>query len=1206
MKRSTTLWMVCLSMAVLALRGYGQGKKYEGPIDPAGDISMIRSGFMNGNRYYMYFENSTQIADYPNKQTNFWPNNSEERTRLMDVCAVMIGSEVVVYRDSTPVDDLSRRALLSASEPQNLDTLYFIESHSYNDSQNDKNFDQTVEWGLYPVKGYFNETQDYPGMSNKPNSWPPGGWPSTGFEKKWPGEWNGRFGRGIMKAALESYVVANDAQDLEYIVQRTSPTNALITGHGPDSARYYPRPGRKIGDFDPAVTIQKGLPWGGLGLRVQVRGYQWNNFEAQDIIFWEYDIANISDYNLPTSGFGYYIDNSIGDDTGNDNEPGFFSSVLDLAYVWEKNGANGSAGGKLPGVSGIAFLESPGIAYDGVDNDEDGLVDEQRDNPAGEKVGPTAGIADMAKFLSFYNLKESELKEHFQGDEDQDWQDGIDPDGDGRYADQDKDGNWVLEAGAYAGDDVGLDGVGPLDLNYKGPDEGECNHKPDYKEGVGCEPNFNATDINESDMLGLTSFLMFDWTMWTSGVGLDSSLSGGLLMNKDRNVWRVMQARELTDFFATTTNIGSMYEIFASAVFPFHKGRTERISMGMMATYENLATLNGPTHEAPRMYRLKEIAQTIYEHDYQFAQPPLLPTLKATAGEGKVVLTWDDFSDKMTREPYLNRVNDFEGYKLYKATDKQFSDPTIITDGHGSKMFKEPLVQYDLIDGKFGYCPFGVFEGHGFYLGDETGIKHSYVDTDVQNGRTYYYALVAYDYGIQDLNLSPAENTVDVELDESENIVRLGQNIKSATPRQTAAGYVPPEIAVDTLRSVSSLTRGRVELSVEDPSELKSGHAYKLSFKSSPGRYYVLQAARRHPHDGMPVTTGLQVENLTDSTSRPVYLEDALHGYSGSNGTFDSKLALWRLRTGIELYSDIFDGLRLKFELDNDSVSVDTRNTDWIRGSSPINIQFGPAAAFFAYNYEIRFDSTNAYTAKEDKATYVTDAAGTVITKANLLFKQTFPFRVVNTMFKDSTTNAPEELDMLVYDTNKNGTYDWQNDVILVGYTNVYNRSISWSGTVFTIDFTQVMDASGMPRTGDVYRVAFNRPLAEADSLVFTVRPEKAVDASKMDADMGSIRVVPNPYIATNLMETAVQNKYLNQRRQLLFTHIPANCVISIYTPSGILVDRIDVANAPADGTVHWDLLSREDLEIAAGMYIYHVKSNATGRETLGKFAVIK
>ena len=129
----------------------------------------------------------------------------------------------------------------------------------------------TVEWGFYPVFGYFNESGEYPAVSNIEDSWPTSGWPSTGLEKKWPGEWNGRFGRGVKYADQESYYVVNDAQDLENL--------------GPeDFVKYYPRPGYNIGDIKPDVTKQRGEPWGGLGLRVSVRGFQWNNPQARDAI----------------------------------------------------------------------------------------------------------------------------------------------------------------------------------------------------------------------------------------------------------------------------------------------------------------------------------------------------------------------------------------------------------------------------------------------------------------------------------------------------------------------------------------------------------------------------------------------------------------------------------------------------------------------------------------------------------------------------------------------------------------------------------------------------------------------------------------------------------------------------------------------------------------------------------------------------------
>ena len=279
----------------------------------------------------------------------------------------------------------------------------------------------TIRWQFTPVKGYINPSQDYTAMSNKPDSWPTEGWPSTGFEKKWPGEWNGRFGRGMQYADLEAFFVNNDAQDQEYIVQRNDPEQKLIT-KGP---RYYPRPGKYIGDIRTA-TVQNGYPWGGLGLRVALRGFQWNNPEAHDMIFWEYDISNISDYDLPKCGFGYHMDARVG---GDDNDNGYFNKTLDMAYIWDWD--NVGLGGIIPGALGVAYLESPGRPYDGVDNDEDGLIDEQRDNPAGEWVGPTYNIYDLNRFLTAYQLNEEDLREHYEGDEDQDWQDGTDANADG-------------------------------------------------------------------------------------------------------------------------------------------------------------------------------------------------------------------------------------------------------------------------------------------------------------------------------------------------------------------------------------------------------------------------------------------------------------------------------------------------------------------------------------------------------------------------------------------------------------------------------------------------------------------------------------------------------------------------------------------------------------------------------------------------------
>ena len=42
------------------------------------------------------------------------------------------------------------------------------------------------------------------------------------------------------------------------------------------------------------------------------------------------------------------------------------------------------------------------ISDDQADNDQDGLIDEKRDNDKGQMVGPLDGINDVDMFLEFY------------------------------------------------------------------------------------------------------------------------------------------------------------------------------------------------------------------------------------------------------------------------------------------------------------------------------------------------------------------------------------------------------------------------------------------------------------------------------------------------------------------------------------------------------------------------------------------------------------------------------------------------------------------------------------------------------------------------------------------------------------------------------------------------------------------------------------
>ena len=1153
-KSSRIIRILCISMLIKGLALFGQGKPYAGPEDPAGDIAAEREGYMTGNRVYLYFRNTTELSDWPKASVSKWPN-SPEGVKMTDGVGLLVGAKVFIEDDgnaatvdtiplTTPVDILTTDHHI----------LYYLQT-SYREEM-DVDPTGTVEWGFYPIFGYFNEADEYAAVSNKPYSWPPVGWPATGSTTKWPGEWDGRFGRGVIYADMEAYFAVNDAQDQENL--------------GPeDYVKYYPRPGHFVGELRPNVTIQLGSPWGGLGTRVETRGFQWNNPQARDAIFWEYSVANISDYDLTEVAFGYWVDNAIGGD--GDDDLGYFDDESDMAYSWDINGIG--LGGLPTGVMGFAYLESPGLAYDYQDNDGDGLIDEKRDNEALAFIGPTDGINDLDAFLEFYDLTEEDLQSHWDADEDQDWEDGEDLNGDGIY-----------QLSEYAGDDVGLDGVAPGELNYEGPDEGECNHMPDYLEGVGCEPNFNETDVSESDMIGLTAFRMYpipshapsNTTQW---------------FKNDQAMWEVISVDSLEEYLDIVSNL---VEVFASASFPLYQGRVERISMSELHSYDPLAGLESDEHSAPALYELKRIVQVIYEKDYRFAQPPKMPTLTATAGDGEVILTWDDIADTRTRDPFVGNVNDFEGYKVYRATDRYMSDAEVITDGYGTPTFMLPIFQCDLIDDIRGFTDFGLVNGMAYNLGYDTGITHVFRDNTVQNGRTYYYAVVAYDYGAPDIGpgISPSENNVVIQLDEAENVESIGKNVAIVIPHQPAAGYIPPEISTE--ENPNLIGTGTVQPEILARGSLKPGHEYMMTFGID-----TLGQVSGYDNGILYATNKFSVYDVSDSTIL-VYQEDSTK-FIGNHLLFRDTLDYWTLNVEEEISSDVFDGIQVIIDPAVETADYNYSESGWLVGNGIMritpSISEGPK---MPWKYQIVFtDNDSAYVGIASTGT-VRDENGSSI-GSDKIANPAINFYVQNMFFVDSISGQYELMDVIAQDMNNNDTFDLFEDRIFVGAP-AGNR---WRATAFIIDFQLATDAT-YPLSGDVYQVDWDRPFFESDTIRFTVSSDDSLDTGDLSSDMKNIKVVPNPYVMTNLMEPALSNPFLNQRRRLLFTHIPATCTIKIFTISGVLVDKIIVENEPDNGIVHWDMLTREGLEIAAGMYLYHVESEVTGDEKLGKFAVIK
>jgi hypothetical protein len=1211
--RYVTMFLCIVSILILRTELNAQSIPYNGPTDEAGDPGAQRFGLMNGNRVSLRLSNKVSFGGWPSPLVSLWPNDATG-LNTFDSFNLIVGNMVFIQKCPTcPVDSVpvtNEGEIQSLSIQGQLDTLWYAQSSSIQSGFMDLDPTGTIEYGFWPVFGYFNRVSETPAMSNDSTSWPPDGWPSTGFQTFYKGEWNGRFGRGREAATLESYWVCNDAQDLENLQPRS-----LV--------RFYPRPNIKIGDLRPNdITVQKGLPWGGLGLRTEVRAYQWNNLQSRDAVFFEYNVTNISDYDLTRAAFGFYLDAANGNKaptSGLEDQIGYFDDYEDFTYTWSISETG--FGGKRPAVSGWAFLESPGDARDGIDNNENGMVDERRDNIAEDSwnslpanvVGQDAvrsafiGSHNTTNFLAYYGYKSVDQVPAIQqglwwpADEDGDWRDG-----------NDANKNGVYDNGEDAGDDVGLDGVRPGDLNYYGPDADgtECNHKPDFNRSTGkSEPDFASTDVGETDMLGLTSFCMFS----------HPQQSGVAQLKNDKNVYDTIATHRLLPFPGRPANL---YEAFGSSPFRLEQGRSEHLSMANVNSYDDLTGLNNAAgnHTAPSLYSKLKVVKAIYMSDYQFSTPPLTPTLTAKADDGKVLLYWDDRADKLTREPLFGGANDFEGYKLYRSTDKKFQDAEVLRDGYGDPAGKKPIFQCDLIDSISGFATYAGVSGLEYYLGANTGITHSYIDYDVQNGRTYYYALVAYDYGMKGVgtlgvSISPAENDMTPTIDEYGNITKLPQNVQIATPHQHAAGYVDPTGTETWSDPANVRDNGTIQIGYFNTSSVKSNHTYKIKFQTDTPAY-ARTTTYRHMRDGLISTVGYSILDAT-LDDKLLYQETPTNNLQSNWVTATDTigtLPVKHLRQNNQgITSNVVDGMQFVMKPASDFPAYDSVRSGWQTGNAPIQVKPNRYGShFFAYNYDIVFvdtilDPSSSYktiiTRKSGPPVY--DLNNSPLTNARaVLLGQSFPFHVINRDFRDSTASGYkgyEQLDILVQDVNLNGKYDPDTDYVLVTYPITSIGQLASAQTIFGIRFNEI---NNLPHPGDVYRVKFNKALQ--DSIMFTVNTENSTIASKIDDDMSRIKVVPNPYLVTNTMEPYIDNQNFNQQRVLAFTHVPAQSTIKIFTSSGVFIRQLDVDNASDNGICKWDMLTKEGLEIAAGIYVYHVKSIVTGKEKLGKFAVIK
>jgi hypothetical protein len=1057
-----------------------------------GQTDAERSGFHDANRIRTVFWNFGMVGDYP-------PDPGNVDLSVFHSVEVPKGSGMNYTDGITPF--VMAKIVQAAG-----DTAVIMET-GYRERQGISPAHNRV-MRFEPRPGYFQADPNInrgrsPAISNDPRTWP-SAWPDRSTDPDdpgWPGSWDGYFGKRPA-ADQESFTVMDD--DF-YDAWDFVPDSR-------DSSRH------------------------GLGVRVEVRGFQWANPQAGNVVFWHYDITNegTTDYD-DNIIFGLYMDSGVGGSAlscdgiyESDDDNAYFdhSSGLNLVYTWDQYGHGVDLAGNCSptGYLGYAYMETPGNPFDGIDNDNDGITDERRDSGPGQLIVGQSAIADyvathydMAKFLAFYGPLER--RPAYRA---------------GRWWTGDEDMDWTAEF-----DDVGADGVAGTH------DSGEGDGIP--TEG---EPQFDRTDKDESDQIGLTGFKM---NRIKAGAGNPNPITDDILFYDDSHHWPPRLWQHFTDPNPAArydSAVAANYNIaflFASGPFKLPPGDHERFSLAL-AYGQDLTELR----ETVRTVQL------IYNANYQFAVPPLVPTVSAETGDGFVRLAWDDVAER-SLDPVSNEF-DFEGYRIYRATDPEFRDPQIVATGSNQIWIPngKPTAQFDLKDGRVGYSR-KVISGVGYFLGTDTGITHTWTDTTVTNGQQYYYAVCAYDYGFDpgsdSLAIFPSENSITVSRTPRGGLI-LPKNVVAVRPNPRVPGFLPG--TAGDMTKVAGNGTGTVSVRVVNSGLVPDGHLFTIGFlTTSP--------------DSVHATSYF----LRDSTAHRTLF--------ATGGDFDS-LGIGPSGAGL----------------------LPVVKTPLVPSVDGLNSGFRPGGTTNAH--VSTFYNNTAMPLNQRRMGYPEDLS--------IVFSDAYadtgvgwgPVRPAPAKFQvvAHTDSGDMRLRFRFNDLNKSGSLDslgeWL-EVIAPGPPVRIDSLVSWRIQIEPGGPTGLPTMIA-PSAGDVYDLKIVRPLNTSDVFAFTTGAER-VDPALVRADYATRPyVVPNPYVGAASFEPSRFAVSGRGDRRMEFRNVPQNSTIRIYTVRGDLVRSLR-QDGTLNGFVAWDLRTKDNLDVAPGLYLFHVEAPGVSDYT-GKFAIIK
>ncbi|MFZ0389083.1 MAG: hypothetical protein WAN36_01385, partial [Calditrichia bacterium] len=345
---------------------------------------------------------------------------------------------------------------------------------------------------------------------------------------------------------------------------------------------------------------------------------------------------------------------------------------------------------------------------------------------------------------------------------------------------------------------------------------------------------------------------------------------------------------------------------------------------------------------------------------------------------------------------------------------------------------------------------------------------------------------------------------------------------------------------------VEGVGTGHIAVDIVNPVEIESGADYRVEFVSE-GEYSDYQTAyyniyRVEPDTSILLEGGIDVDNFGDDFPSPPV-----------------------------------EGLVVKVYNDTALVPVPDE-TGWLIGSTNLNVHVERHTANLALSDPWPADY---------KLTFYDDYADTTLNNIPVKFK---------------VRNLTEDRDVQIglFDKDGSGTLTMLDVITIIEYKGNQPRyawDIVYDPPIFPVTPVE-------PQPGDEFIIRTQKQFKTGDYFEFSTKaPRQDQELAKNELDL--IKVVPNPYVLGASWERRTLFSSGRGERKIDFIHLPSRCTIRIFTLSGALVKTINHDNMMIDGAESWNLISDDGMEIAYGVYVYHVEAPKVGNY-IGKFAIIK